>query len=542
MTDYQQIKKNIEDFYHTNNFSHYYRSRNQGGINYDYILTLNYDEDNKRAYIREETIEQCFSDEYTYIENMFQEPISLEFDDVKKDYDYILTSKLLSEAKNFMEESIIGGYFNYCVDLDGRYLPKIDLDLPNIFDSFIDLIKSNKTLLEKNIIKKISYQNLTFFYFKKEKTSYVFLDSTRRKDFEMYYHYNYELIIDFYSYVIFWIKAYNIRKTLNKAGAKDEVISYSHRFTGWSQPSFSFKDLKIHFKTNFGYGNSSYFYVLLEYKTIQIVTYTDWIDYPYYEASEVLQYTHKVHKTSGYRYKNISINNQLWQDAMNYICDAINLYLTDEKAFIEEYIINRLDAMIEGLAQMLEPDSNDNYLENLKEKNQYQHIKINTKQLFNIVGNTEDLYFKSSKICGALGFIGKLIEDCNCIDLSQYIKQLEDCNLKIMSELKQSVADNNDSIDLLNYNLFNVNKQIHYVYINENNSIYLQRENNNYTRKIKEYTYITRILEDRKYLLKSKSEIISDLKNIKTLQANIKKYITIVENYFLEKSNQIKSN
>lgn len=154
MTDYQQIKKNIEDFYHTNNFSHYYRSRNQGGINYDYILTLNYDEDNKRAYIREEPIEQCFPDENTYIENMFQEPISLEFDDVKKDYDYILTSKLLSEAKNFMEESIIGGYFNYCVELDGRYLPKIDLDLPNIFDSFIDLIKSNKTLLEKNIIKK----------------------------------------------------------------------------------------------------------------------------------------------------------------------------------------------------------------------------------------------------------------------------------------------------------------------------------------------------------------------------------------------------
>ena len=117
---------------------------------------------------------------------------------------------------------------------------------------------------------------------------------------------------------------------------------------------FDFKDLKIHFKTNFGYGNSSYFYVMLEYKGIQIVPFMDWVIYPYFKAAQVLQYTMKLHR---FRNRSVYIENNLWNDAMNFICEAGNIYLKNDQLFIEKYILNQLDGMIDSLHHILSMDS-----------------------------------------------------------------------------------------------------------------------------------------------------------------------------------------
>lgn len=548
MIDYIEIERNIENFV-SDNLEKYYLNNEYVGVNCDYILTLNYD--NEKIFVEKVDIYQNFNREQKFIYDFFNLSIT-ENINIENLAEFISNSNLLTIANNLVDEYGKNQSFNYCLLLDGKYLPKIGFNINNKLNNFIDNIEGNKTLLQNNYFylknkddifrkyhlfnPKINYVNLTFKKIDKANKGYtLFLDLVGKIAFNEYLQNKYDLIGNFCAYILYWIRAYNINHQIINSENNNSVISFSHRDIGWSQPIFDFKDLKIHFKTNFGYGNSSYFYVMLEYKDIKIVSFMDWIVYPYFEANQVLQYTKKIHQKIG---KRLSINNNLWFNAMNFICEAGNLYLSDEKLFIEKYIINQLNEMIDSLYDILEMDSNvlDKHYGNMK-----GYRKIKTEQLFNVVGNAEDLSVKSAKICGALGFMDKIIELSSIVNLSNCIDKLEKCNLKILPLLENSIMEINNSLNNLNPEFNDIKKQVDYIYGDNKNPINLkflrERKSTLEPKEFQEkYPNFQEIENDYKELFDRYLILSNDIKNIQVLQKNIEKYINIVSQYFLNNS------
>ena len=61
-----------------------------------------------------------------------------------------------------------------------------------------------------------------------------------------------------------WFKVFDLDLAYQKAKGVEGMKAYSHRISGWSNPNYKIaKNLYQQIKTNFGYGNASYFYSLL---------------------------------------------------------------------------------------------------------------------------------------------------------------------------------------------------------------------------------------------------------------------------------------
>ena len=62
--------------------------------------------------------------------------------------------------------------------------------------------------------------------------------------------------------LLLWSKAASINKTYRRCYEDKTILIFSHRLRGWSNPVFQLTpNFSVEIKTNFGYGNSSYFEV-----------------------------------------------------------------------------------------------------------------------------------------------------------------------------------------------------------------------------------------------------------------------------------------
>ncbi len=74
------------------------------------------------------------------------------------------------------------------------------------------------------------------------------------------------------------------------------------------------------------------FYAKLIFKDIDIIPFSEWVEYRNITYNEILQYSRK--------YK---VENQSWKNAMEYVKDASNLCIKDELNFIKTYIITECE-------------------------------------------------------------------------------------------------------------------------------------------------------------------------------------------------------
>lgn len=235
------------------------------------------------------------------------------------------------------------------------------------------------------------------------------------------------------------LAAYHLAETCKKCETmleSGEILAFSHRKVGWSNPAYnSFDDnFSIEVKTNFGYGASSYFYTLIKYKHINITPFSDWVLYGYARAYEIVTYTSKH-----------PLCNESWLDTMEYLCDAYNLYIRDETAFVQKYIIEECEQMVTGIETFL----NGNHFqfldwqrfhyaeerEKAKSKNENDEMPSSkfhylTWRRYFINREFEGrnlIEFRASKISGALTFIEQILNLSKVIDVESYIKRIENC-------------------------------------------------------------------------------------------------------------------
>ena len=224
----------------------------------------------------------------------------------------------------------------------------------------------------------------------------------------------------------FWIKAYSIQKAYEACQSDETIIIYSHRTAGWSNPIYQLTpNFSVEVLTNFGYGKSSYFFTKLKYKNIEITPFSEWINYRFVKASQLLRYS-----------KRHNLKNADWENAMKFAKDACDLSISDESKFVKKYIIEECELMATGLENFFINDSfNFNEGEKMYKTDLGGHALIE---------------FRGEKITGALEFISKIMEFNKVASIQSFIRRIESLNKKIGPILEQELPKIKMTIESLN--------------------------------------------------------------------------------------------
>lgn len=177
-------------------------------------------------------------------------------------------------------------------------------------------------------------------------------------------------------------------------------------------------DFVIEFDTNFGYGASSYFYLILTYKGLDIIPFSQWILYRCAGWKEIIRYSQAY-----------DLQNYYWLTAMEYAQEAYNLSITDEQVFISRYIIGECEKMVNGLESML---INDKF-------KKYSLGGIYSEEVY--LKGHDLVEFRGEKISGALSFISKILEFEKIGSFKNFINRIEICNKKIQPVLENEIVE-----------------------------------------------------------------------------------------------------
>ncbi|WP_264550268.1 hypothetical protein [Flavobacterium sp. N2820] len=376
-------------------------------INEDFLLLIV----SNKGIIETSTIkiDDFFEDETLSIKKLCEE----NFDNI---------SQITKFINNSLKLKLPNKIFNYCKELDKPYQSVII----NVENGIQDII-TKRELIYTNQKIAINKKNEYNLYEKIRELKSLILEN-----------------------ILLWFKVFNIELAYEKAKKVPNMLVYSHRISGWSNPEYQITDnLKQQVKTNFGYGSVSYFFTLLTFKSIQITPFSEWIDYRYSSFSEIIRYTKSfrnrilvLDKNNMPWYYKTKIDNSYWLNAIEFTKNAANLSLTNEKEFIEKYIITECEILVNGLERFYE----ETKFEFIDENQLNIGNKTIIRQKVDINGY-ELIDFRTEKIIGALDFITKIIEYNSIIKTDEYSQRIISINRKFIPNV--FIALENQNIELI---------------------------------------------------------------------------------------------
>lgn len=319
------------------------------------------------------------------------------------------------EMEEFINNSplnVLLGSFNYCHNLSNPFQGISSIKTTDYLN-YKKKIDNYKTRIEIELKSKFKNGEIT------EEMISVQLDEQIQK----YKKYEREkLFEDIYNR----ITPYLLDKAYKSFGNQKDILAFSHRRVGWSFPKFKLSDeFEVIFKSNFGYGASSYFFTHIRYKEIDILPFSDWIRYRFAEKTEIIRYTRRH-----------SLDNESWRITMDFTSELFNYSLKNPNDFINKWIINECVEMVSGLEELLNMDKNYKVLNSFFNKNSETLMGL------------DFIDFKGEKISGALTFLSKIKE---LILFSKVIPSLIErvlnCNLSIYHNLDIEIIKLNKKIE-----------------------------------------------------------------------------------------------
>jgi hypothetical protein len=367
--------------------------------------------------LKNNTTDRSFSLGYVNIDKVFEKEL-LNIETLCGDKKVTLPSLLLY-LQNVPHLSKLDGVYGYCKNLDDTYVD-FTANYKDLIDDLVLVISSP----EKYVKEKPQYNN-----------HFTTLSEIKK--------------IEIWEKINFSMKAYSIERAYDKCKQEKNIMLYSHRTSGWSNPLYQLThDFSVTVDTNFGYGNSSYFYTILKYKNIEIIPFSDWINYKYAEFSELIRYS-----------RNHELKNYSWYKVINYVKDACELSINDEKKFVEKYIIDECDRMVEGLENILIKDTFE-FNQGFSEKTKPKH-KVN-------ISGFPLIEFRAEKMSGALDFIEAIMGFNEITNIKIYVDRIEKVNKRILTVLDKQLPILKNT--LLNFYLKRDDKERwHKIAIDKNN-------------------------------------------------------------------------
>ena len=188
---------------------------------------------------------------------------------------------------------------------------------------------------------------------------------------------------------------------------RNNVLMYSNDIVGWYEPEFVISDdVTISLYTNFCYGRSSYLYFILCYKGIEIIPYSDIVKYHWSRMMDFVRYTADF-EPERYNLEKVLMS----------VKNISELILNDNRRFEQEWILDQVEGMMDGLKQIndnVEDYYNNQRIKSEKEKDNevkvflYRNINQEEIDWFNIYPNEYLLTTRVDKLSTALGFLKDL--------------------------------------------------------------------------------------------------------------------------------------
>lgn len=226
---------------------------------------------------------------------------------------------------------------------------------------------------------------------------------------------------------------------------------FSTENIGWTGYTYEINnDIKIDVNTNFGYGMSSYFFVNVKYKNIDILPYSMTVCYYKARMADFIRYTRMYNTVS-----------ESWDLALDFVTKTSNEAIASTDDFIKKWIVNEIDTMMSGLKHIASNphQSFNNLICNRDTKGliSIRNINQTERELYKIYPNEMIIAKQAEKISGALNLLNKLetlieiypkvIEDIQIIkDLNRNL--LPSFSQKV-SQIKAEVVNRQTIIDSL---------------------------------------------------------------------------------------------
>ena len=321
--------------------------------------------------------------------------------------------QLLTNSAFLRKLNSIGTY-KYCQQIDGRY-QSFEINLENRISSLKEFIAYVETGQKYLTNQKLNHDSID-----KERGYQAALergeDSLIRVSEGLVTHYVEKLML--------WNSAYSIGLAYKACLNDPDITFFSHRLAGWSSPVVQINEkLAIEFKTNFGYGRSSYFFIKLNYKGIDLIPFEDLILYEHAGFVEIATHT-----------KRYQLENESWDKAFKFAAYSLNLISTNEAEFINKFLVQQLDKMVEKLSSLVEGGKNT-----FKFKKDF--YRLDEEQGYSITFDADDIIeFRARKISNALQFTTAITQCKEVISINSHIGAIERFNKTIQPIIKKEVT------------------------------------------------------------------------------------------------------
>lgn len=357
-----------------------------GNINEDVICVLKYDRN--LIIIDYEPIFKNYTEEIKYLQKL----TSNSTDNLLEITDFVLGCKQLR---------VLDREYRYCRKLNGTY-QKFTGNVIKLVDDA--LLEYNKCLYVKESLRTASLEETI------------------------------ELIkAHIFNSITLWLKAYNIELSYQCCFSNKHILTYSHRISGWSNPVYNLsQNFSVELKTNFGFGSASYLYVKIKYKNVEIIPFSEWIDYEIAEIAEIVRYSKSFSRrifvgfSRGKKMFKKEIVNEDWLKAIEYTQLACNCSLKSENEFLEKYVVEECEKMVFSLESFFDQVSFS------FEGESDCHYTVDKK------GHSL-IEFQGEKICGALDFITAILEFDAVTPVLSFVDRIVACNRLIRPILIKEV-------------------------------------------------------------------------------------------------------
>ncbi|ABE74709.1 hypothetical protein Pcryo_0928 [Psychrobacter cryohalolentis K5] len=510
------------------------------GINVDHLLLLQYTLSNNFVVGAEFAIANLYDDVFLKIESLYAEAAGFGGDGLAV-IRYLETTDIVQVSEE-LSKTVVNDYFNYCVDVNDRYQPKIFINMKEQLNIFL----KNLSFIQK-------LHSNSYFYNASKKTILdesgledgLELSDDIEADIERSAHESYIEALnainkDVCVYIILWLHAYRFSQARIECSKNKENIAFSHRYYGWSQPLYSLnEDFQIEFKTNFGYGYSSYFYLVMYYKGIQIFNFLDWVNYGIADLSQMHKYSIKYteeptddEKELGQtNNKNQTISNELWVEAVEDAKEACNLYLREEDAFIRKHIIDNLGGMVSRLEKII--DTSDAEINSKYRSSAYKFSSycFSKEEIIKV----KSMNVKGYMISGVLGFINQILKLEEVISVKSYLERIWSLNRKLKPMLELESIRNKDMKARIESEVKNTKDRMIVVWTVGDGSGCLRdltnmKKKSGLSSDVQEV--FDRLQKEHDDLSLKNKDIMEDYDNVNKLLRNIDRYTLNIEQYF----------
>ncbi|MCQ2245105.1 MAG: hypothetical protein MJZ32_12715 [Bacteroidaceae bacterium] len=313
-------------------------------------------------------------------------------------------------------------YFNFCLprSYKSSYIGAIYYPEILKYDEYQKQIKEYREIQEKSV--KSSFE-------------YMCDPEGAMRDLKNRVHnFIHNFKIKFHDAAIKYINAYQYYLTLENLQRENINKMFSSENIGWTVYNYPInKDLTFTVRSNFGYGSSSYFYVNLKYKGIDILPYSDVVKYYYANMQDFVRYTRLYEP-----------DRSSWDIALSFVVDTSNEAIANKEEFIKKWIMNEVEEMVSGLNRLeTNPTAYYKSIIDIKREKQnlicFRNVLPEEINEYKVYPNESVVAYQAEKISGALLLLEKLSKLTTIYpDVTKTIVRIKDMNQGLLPKFRST--------------------------------------------------------------------------------------------------------